>query len=45
MSYNGVAGYCAFRLVDLAMGDRAGLYGHGPKAYYVLRVANCLLKR
>jgi propanol-preferring alcohol dehydrogenase len=38
----GVAGYCAFRLMDVAAGDRVGLYGFGPTAYYVLKVADHL---
>lgn len=43
MSCNAVDGYCGGRHMDLAMGDRVGLYGHGPTAYYVLRVADYLL--
>ncbi|MEJ2215285.1 MAG: alcohol dehydrogenase catalytic domain-containing protein [Gemmatimonadota bacterium] len=35
----GVAGYCAYRLMDAAQGTTIGLYGFGPTAYYVLRVA------
>jgi propanol-preferring alcohol dehydrogenase len=38
----GVAGYCAFRLMNVEAGDRVGLYGFGPTAYYVLRVAHHL---
>ncbi|MGD8869323.1 MAG: alcohol dehydrogenase catalytic domain-containing protein [Gemmatimonadales bacterium] len=38
----GVAGYCAFRLMDVGGGDRVGLYGFGPTAYYVLKVADHL---
>ena len=38
----GVAGYCAFRLMDVEAGDRVGLYGFGPTAYYVLRVTHHL---
>ena len=35
----GVAGYCAFRLAGAKPRDRLGLYGFGPTAEYVLRVA------
>jgi propanol-preferring alcohol dehydrogenase len=35
----GVAGHCAFRLLNTEDGHRIGLYGYGPTAYYVLRVA------
>ena len=38
----GVAGYCAFRLTGAQPGDRLGLYGFGPTADYVLRVARHL---
>lgn len=38
----GVAGHCAFRLMDTEPGHRIGLYGFGPTAYYVLRVADHL---
>jgi propanol-preferring alcohol dehydrogenase len=38
----GVAGYCAFRLLGVGQGDAIGLYGFGPTAYYVLRVARHL---
>jgi propanol-preferring alcohol dehydrogenase len=38
----GVAGYCAFRLLGVGEGDSIGLYGFGPTAYYVLRVARHL---
>jgi propanol-preferring alcohol dehydrogenase len=38
----GVAGYFAFKLADLKEGDKLGLYGFGPTAYYVLKVANYL---
>jgi len=35
----GVAGYCAFRLMNVDAGDRVGLYGFGATAYYVLEAA------
>jgi propanol-preferring alcohol dehydrogenase len=35
----GVAGNCAFRLLDLGEKGTIGLYGFGPTASYVLRVA------
>jgi propanol-preferring alcohol dehydrogenase len=35
----GIAGYAAFRLTGAQEGDRLGLYGFGPTAYYVLKVA------
>jgi propanol-preferring alcohol dehydrogenase len=38
----GVAGHCAFRLLDLEAGERIGLYGYGPTAFYVQRVADHL---
>lgn len=38
----GLAGHCAFRLTNASAGDRIGLYGFGPTAYYVLRVARHL---
>jgi propanol-preferring alcohol dehydrogenase len=38
----GVAGYCAFRLTGAKAGHRLGLYGFGPTAEYVLRVARHL---
>ena len=38
----GVAGYCVFRLMNVGAGDRVGLYGFGPTAYYVLKAANHL---
>ncbi len=38
----GVAGYCAFRLMNVSDGDRVGLYGFGPTAYYVLKTADHL---
>jgi propanol-preferring alcohol dehydrogenase len=38
----GVAGYGAFRLTGISSGQRLGLYGFGPTADYVLRVARHL---
>jgi propanol-preferring alcohol dehydrogenase len=38
----GVAGYCAFRLSRVDPGDRIGLYGFGPTAFYVLKAARHL---
>ena len=38
----GIAGYCAFKLTEAKKGDRLGLYGFGPTAYYVLKAANHL---
>ncbi len=35
----GIAGYCAFKLTGAKRGDRLGLYGFGPTAFYVLKVA------
>jgi propanol-preferring alcohol dehydrogenase len=35
----GIAGYAAFKLAGLQGGDRLGLYGFGPTAYYVLKIA------
>jgi propanol-preferring alcohol dehydrogenase len=35
----GMAGYAAFRLAELQEGDRLGLYGFGPTAFYVLKIA------
>lgn len=35
----GVAGYCAYKLTRVRRGDKLGLYGFGPTAYYTLRVA------
>ncbi|MEA3375642.1 MAG: zinc-binding alcohol dehydrogenase family protein [Chloroflexota bacterium] len=35
----GIAGYAAFELTGARKGDRLGLYGFGPTAYYVLKVA------
>ncbi len=38
----GIAGYAAFALTDLHAGQRLGLFGYGPTAYYVLKVAQSL---
>jgi propanol-preferring alcohol dehydrogenase len=35
----GIAGYAAFKLAGVQEGDRLGLYGFGPTAYCVLKVA------
>jgi len=35
----GIAGYAAFKLTGARKGDRLGLYGFGPTAYFVLKVA------
>ena len=35
----GIAGYAAFKLTGVQQGDRLGLYGFGPTAYCVLKVA------
>jgi propanol-preferring alcohol dehydrogenase len=35
----GIAGYAAFKLARVGKGDRLGLYGFGPTAYCVLKVA------
>lgn len=38
----GIAGYAAFKLTGAQKGDKLGLYGYGPTAYYVLKVAQYL---
>jgi propanol-preferring alcohol dehydrogenase len=38
----GIAGYCALKLTEADRGDKLGLFGFGPTAYYVLKVANYL---
>ena len=35
----GIAGYAAFKLAGVQKGDRLGLYGFGPTAYCVLKIA------
>jgi propanol-preferring alcohol dehydrogenase len=38
----GIAGYAAFKLTEVQRGDKLGLYGFGPTAYYALKVAKFL---
>ena len=38
----GIAGYCALKLTEAERGDRLGLFGFGPTAYYVLKAARHL---
>ncbi|MCD6285381.1 MAG: alcohol dehydrogenase catalytic domain-containing protein [Anaerolineae bacterium] len=38
----GIAAYAAFKLAGVQRGDHLGLYGFGPTAYYVLKVAQFL---
>jgi propanol-preferring alcohol dehydrogenase len=38
----GIAGYAAFKLAGVQNGDRLGLYGFGPTAYCVLKVAQAM---
>lgn len=38
----GLAGYGAFKLTGAQKGEKLGLYGFGPTAYYVLKTANYL---
>jgi propanol-preferring alcohol dehydrogenase len=38
----GIAGYAAFKLAGVRSGETLGLYGFGPTAYYVLKVAQSL---
>jgi propanol-preferring alcohol dehydrogenase len=38
----GIAGYAAFKLTEARKGDKLGLYGFGPTAYYVLKVAQSM---
>ncbi len=38
----GIAGYAAFKLAEVQEGDKLGLYGFGPTAYTVLKVARRL---
>jgi propanol-preferring alcohol dehydrogenase len=35
----GIAGYAAFKLTEAQKGDKLGLYGFGPTAYFVLKIA------
>ena len=38
----GIAGYAAFKLTGAQRGDKLGLYGFGPTAYFVLKVAQSM---
>ncbi|MCD6570690.1 MAG: alcohol dehydrogenase catalytic domain-containing protein [Deltaproteobacteria bacterium] len=38
----GIAGYAAFKLTEAKKGDKLGLYGFGPTAFFVLKVAKSL---
>jgi propanol-preferring alcohol dehydrogenase len=38
----GIAGYAAFKLAEVQKGDKLGLYGFGPTAYCVLKVAQSM---
>ena len=38
----GIAGYAAFKLAEIESGEILGLYGFGPTAYYVLKIAQSL---
>jgi propanol-preferring alcohol dehydrogenase len=38
----GIAGYCALKLTEAERGNKLGLFGFGPTAYYVLKAANYL---
>jgi len=38
----GIAGYAAYKLAGVGSGETLGLYGFGPTAYYVLKVAQSL---
>ena len=38
----GIAGYAAFKLAEAQNGERLGLYGFGPTAYCVLKVAQAM---
>jgi propanol-preferring alcohol dehydrogenase len=38
----GIAGYAAFKLTEVQRGDKLGLYGFGPTAHCVLKVAQAL---
>jgi propanol-preferring alcohol dehydrogenase len=40
--YPGIAGYAAFKLTQVHKGDKLGLYGFGPTAHCVLKVAQAL---
>jgi propanol-preferring alcohol dehydrogenase len=38
----GIAGYAAFKLANIQSGETLGLYGFGPTAYFVLKVAQSM---
>ena len=38
----GIAGYAAFKLIKAQKGDKLGLYGFGPTAYFVLKIAQSM---
>ena len=38
----GLAGYAAYKLAGMRKGDKLGLYGFGPTAYYVLKIAQLI---
>ena len=38
----GIAGYAAFKLAEVEKGDKLGLYGFGPTAHCVLKIAQSL---
>jgi propanol-preferring alcohol dehydrogenase len=38
----GIAGYAAFKLTEAKKGYKLGLYGFGPTAYFVLKIAHSL---
>lgn len=38
----GIAGYAAFKLTETQKGDKLGLYGFGPTAYFVLKVSQSM---
>ena len=38
----GIAGYAAFKLTEARKSYKLGLYGFGPTAYFVLKIANAL---
>ena len=38
----GIAGYASLKLAEVQSGEALGLYGFGPTAYYVLKVAQSL---
>ena len=38
----GIAGYAAFKLAEVEKGDKLGLYGFGPTAHCILKIAQSL---